>query len=224
MTSDSALTQLPDLEQRVAVLQTLGYVDEDKTVQLKGRVACEMNSADELLASELLFHNFLDALSAPEAVALLSAFVFQQKDASAPKPPPLPRGSQGQPSESGMGTGGPATPVWDPDECGDCAFETLNFGLLEVVLEWANGVPFADICTLTNVPRGSHCADHRAARRDVPRVRERSKNRWERLPCYQDGGGLGSHQAGHRLCGKPLHCMITRVYTCTHTHAHYCYH
>lgn len=59
-------------------------MDIDLVVQLKGRVACEINSGDELIATECLFDNQLDHLTAAEAVALLSALVFQQKDASEP--------------------------------------------------------------------------------------------------------------------------------------------
>ena len=44
---------------------------------MKGRVACEMNTCDELLASEMLFTNVLEPLNPPEAAAVLSALVFQ---------------------------------------------------------------------------------------------------------------------------------------------------
>ncbi len=35
---------MPEFHQRVGVLQQLGYLDDDRTVTLKGRVACEINS------------------------------------------------------------------------------------------------------------------------------------------------------------------------------------
>ena len=54
----------------------LNFVDEQQVVQLKGQVACEMNSANELLSTECLMDNQLEQLTAAEAVALLSAFVF----------------------------------------------------------------------------------------------------------------------------------------------------
>jgi antiviral helicase SKI2 len=44
---------------------------------LKGRVACEMNTCDELIAAEMLFTNVLEPLNPPEAAAVLSALVFQ---------------------------------------------------------------------------------------------------------------------------------------------------
>lgn len=42
--SDASLAALPEFHQRAAVLRQLGYLDADNTVQLKGRVACEINS------------------------------------------------------------------------------------------------------------------------------------------------------------------------------------
>jgi antiviral helicase SKI2 len=65
-------------------LQEVGCIDAELSVQLKGRVACEINSGDELIATECLFENQLADLDAAEAVALLSALVFQQKDVSEP--------------------------------------------------------------------------------------------------------------------------------------------
>jgi superfamily II RNA helicase len=67
------------------VLKELGYVDpEAGTVALKGRAACEINSTqDELLATEALFRGLLTGLTPPEAVALLSALVFQVGGGSA---------------------------------------------------------------------------------------------------------------------------------------------
>ena len=35
---------MPEFHQRVGVLQQLGYLAPDRTVELKGRVCCEINS------------------------------------------------------------------------------------------------------------------------------------------------------------------------------------
>ena len=45
-----------ELASRARVLQRLGHVDEDQVVQLKGRAACEVDTADELLVTELMFN------------------------------------------------------------------------------------------------------------------------------------------------------------------------
>jgi len=43
-----------------------------------------MNSGEELISTECLFENQLDDLEPEEAVAIMSAFVFQQRNASEP--------------------------------------------------------------------------------------------------------------------------------------------
>lgn len=50
--SDQNLQLLPDYEQRVAVLKELNFIDENTSVQLKGRVACEVNSKKALPLNE----------------------------------------------------------------------------------------------------------------------------------------------------------------------------
>lgn len=71
------------MSKQIEVLQEVGCINAELVVQLKGRVACEINSGDELIATECLFDNQLDHLDPAETVALLSALVFQQ-DASEP--------------------------------------------------------------------------------------------------------------------------------------------
>ena len=46
---------------------------------LQGRVACEINSGDELASTELIFGGVLTQLTPEEAVAVLSALVFQAR-------------------------------------------------------------------------------------------------------------------------------------------------
>ena len=57
--SDQNLSLLPDYQQRVEVLKDLGFVDEHLRIQLKGKVACEIHSADELVLTELILENVL---------------------------------------------------------------------------------------------------------------------------------------------------------------------
>lgn len=69
---------------QIDILKEIGCIDADLVVQIKGRVACEMNSGEELICTECLFENQLDDLEPEEAVALMSSFVFQQKNTSEP--------------------------------------------------------------------------------------------------------------------------------------------
>lgn len=56
--SDENLDLLPDYEQRLQVLETMGYIDNQHNVVLKGRVGCEINSGWELIITELVLDNF----------------------------------------------------------------------------------------------------------------------------------------------------------------------
>eukprot|EP00750_Incisomonas_marina_P027149 INCI6145.6.p1 GENE.INCI6145.6~~INCI6145.6.p1 ORF type:complete len:1373 (-),score=295.98 INCI6145.6:1679-5797(-) len=77
--SSEALRLFPDFQQRLKVLVTLDYIDAENAVQLKGRVASEVNTCDELILTELVFENVLFDLNAAECVALLSALIFKKK-------------------------------------------------------------------------------------------------------------------------------------------------
>ncbi|KAK5086363.1 Antiviral helicase ski2 [Lithohypha guttulata] len=85
--SDQNLALLPDYNQRVEVLRDLGFVDEESRVSLKGKVACEIHSSDELVLSECIFENIFADYEPEDIVALLSAFVFQEKTDDLPSPP-----------------------------------------------------------------------------------------------------------------------------------------
>ena len=80
---EDSLANMEDYHTMIKVLQNLRYIDNNRTVQLKGRVACEMGS-HELLVTELVFDNVLTERPPTEIAALLSCLVFQQRNCSAP--------------------------------------------------------------------------------------------------------------------------------------------
>jgi superfamily II RNA helicase len=45
----------------------------------KGLICCEINTCHELLGTEIIFSSLLDPLGPIEAVAFLSALIFQEK-------------------------------------------------------------------------------------------------------------------------------------------------
>ena len=61
------------------VLRRLGCIDEGDVVQTKGRVACEINSADEILITQLIYDGVFNDLTPQQCVALLASIVFQEK-------------------------------------------------------------------------------------------------------------------------------------------------
>ncbi|XP_022147197.1 DExH-box ATP-dependent RNA helicase DExH9 [Momordica charantia] len=86
MRSSSALAFKDELKARKRVLRRLGYITSDDVVELKGKVACEISSANELTLSELMFNGVFKDIKVEEVVSLLSCFVWQEKLQDAAKP------------------------------------------------------------------------------------------------------------------------------------------
>lgn len=155
--SDQNLQLLPDYEQRIQVLRDLGFVDEQSRVQLKGKVACEIHSADELVLTELVLENVLAEYEPEEIVALLSAFVFQEKTDSTPTlTPRLQKGQEAiiRISEKVNNYQVLHQVIQSSEDSNDFASEP-RFGLAEVVYEWAKGMSFNRITDLTDVMEGT---------------------------------------------------------------------
>ncbi|KAJ7292904.1 ATP-dependent RNA helicase [Mycena rebaudengoi] len=150
--SDQNLELIPDYEQRIEVLQELKFIDENSTVLLKGRVACEINSANELVLTELILENTLANYEPEEVVALLSCFVFQEK--TDVEPAMSPRLEEGRAAILAI-----SDRVGRIQDLHKVAVEdfrsNLKFGLVEVVYEWAKGMPFEQITGLTDVAEGT---------------------------------------------------------------------
>ncbi|BAT16699.1 Os12g0279000 [Oryza sativa Japonica Group] len=86
MRSSTALAFKDELKARKRVLRRLGYITSEDVVEVKGKVACEISSADELTLTELMFSGTLKDATVEQMVALLSCFVWQEKLQDAPKP------------------------------------------------------------------------------------------------------------------------------------------
>lgn len=55
--SDQNLELIPDYEQRLDVLRELRFIDENSTVLLKGRVACEVSPGADPFMKIYMFDN-----------------------------------------------------------------------------------------------------------------------------------------------------------------------
>lgn len=76
--SNQSLTLYPEYQYKLDVLKRLNYIDDQHSVTLKGRVACEMGS-NELMITELVLCNTFNDMDSAEIAALLSSLVFQGK-------------------------------------------------------------------------------------------------------------------------------------------------
>ncbi|KAH9877250.1 hypothetical protein IAQ61_002614 [Plenodomus lingam] len=155
--SDQNLQLLPDYEQRIHVLKDLGFIDESSRVELKGKVACEIHSADELVLTELILENVLASYEPEEIVALLSAFVFQEKTEIEPTlTASLSRGVAKiiEISEKVNQIQTLHQVILSADDSNDFVSKP-RFGMVEVVYEWARGMSFNRITDLTDVMEGT---------------------------------------------------------------------
>jgi len=64
---------------RSQVLRKLGMIDEEGIVTLKGRAACEIDTADELLTTEMMFNGTFNGLDKHQLVSLVSCLVPGEK-------------------------------------------------------------------------------------------------------------------------------------------------
>ncbi|XP_076455159.1 superkiller complex protein 2-like isoform X1 [Babylonia areolata] len=150
--SDQSLQLLPEYHQRMEVLRALNYIDDHNAVQLKGRVACEISN-HELMITELVFENVLTELHPTDIAAILSCMVFEQKHCSDPElSKTLEEGKQKVLSKAEQ-IGGLQKEAGMKVAVGDYK-DMFHFGLMEVVFEWARGMPFSEITALTDVQEG----------------------------------------------------------------------
>mmetsp|Transcript_9153 Transcript_9153/g.17264 ORF Transcript_9153/g.17264 Transcript_9153/m.17264 type:complete len:1005 (+) Transcript_9153:245-3259(+) len=139
------------------VLRRLGHIDKDNVIQLKGRVACEISTADELVITELLLGGKFNGLTPPQAAALLSCVVYGEGGANDDDEVPIPqemtqafRTMQAAAKHIAQVQTDANIPT-DPDEY----VKKFKPDLIEPVLKWCQGAMFAEICGLTKVFEGS---------------------------------------------------------------------
>lgn len=158
MISDENLNLLPDYEQRLDVLETLGFIDEHHNVVLKGRVACEINSGWELVLTELILDNFLGDFEAEEIVALLSCFVYEGRTNEEEPPCITPRLERGKEkileiASKLIGIFSDKQVILTADE--EEFTERKRFALVNVVYEWSRGLSFNEIMQMSVEAEGT---------------------------------------------------------------------
>ncbi|KAL1498076.1 hypothetical protein ABEB36_008933 [Hypothenemus hampei] len=149
-----SILQLDELKCRKRVLRRLGYCTNTDVIQLKGRVACEVSSADELLITEMLFNGLFGSLTAPQACALLSCFVCDGKSNETPKLSEELSGPLRQMQDLARRI---AKVSNDARLTLDESVYLAQFKpyLMDVVFAWCNGSSFAELCHMTDIFEGS---------------------------------------------------------------------
>lgn len=146
--------QLDELKCRKRVLRRLGFTSQSDVIEMKGRVACEISTGDELLLTEMIFNGVFNQLTSEQCAALLSCFVFDEKSEANQTldnelKAPLHVLQEGARRIAKVSLESKLT----FDE--EVYVRSFKVELMNVVMEWCKGKTFAHLCTLTDVFEGS---------------------------------------------------------------------
>ncbi|KAF7277949.1 hypothetical protein GWI33_009065 [Rhynchophorus ferrugineus] len=149
-----SVLQLDELKSRKRVLRRLGYCSDADVIQLKGRVACELSSADELLLTEMIFNGLFGTLTPQQVCALLSCFVCEERNLEAPKLTETLSGPLRQMQEFARRIAKVSIEARLPlDE--ETYVEQFKPFLMDIVFSWCNGASFSQLCKMTDIFEGS---------------------------------------------------------------------
>ncbi|KAF9036911.1 antiviral helicase [Hymenopellis radicata] len=142
-----------ELKSRKRVLRRLDFIKSD-ILELKGRVACEISTGDELLLTNLLFDGVFNTLGPEQCAALLSCFVLDEKSENPTKitselAAPL-RILQEQARRIAKVSN---ESKLDLDE--NAYVSSFRVELMEAVMCWCGGGSFTDTFKLTDMFEGS---------------------------------------------------------------------
>lgn len=152
------LAQVPQLETELRnmkkVLHKMGYCSQNDVIHMKGRVACEITTGDELLLTEMLFNGVFADLTTHQINALLSCFVFDEKT----EHPTRLKDELQQPLEIMQNLAKKIVSVskesnLDIDE--QTYIEKFRPSLMDVVYGWSRGASFCEIFSQSDAYEGS---------------------------------------------------------------------
>jgi len=151
--TDNVILQ-DELKSMKRVLRRLGFLTKDNVVDVKGRVAAEINTSDELVVTEMLFSGFFAELTTEQIVAIMSCFVFEEKSESSVKCKKDLEGPLRQLQDIARRV---STVAKEAKIDVDVEEYVKKFkpDLIEVMFAWCKGASFAEICKMTDVFEGS---------------------------------------------------------------------
>lgn len=153
----------PVLKRMRRVLRRLQFTTEEDVIDVKGRVACELQASDELLLVEMLFNGVFNDMTPQHIAALLSCFVFDTEkkgqdvsEAIAQLPATLQKDLAVPLKTMQQLARRVATVMLEckieisPDQY----VNKFSPGMANVVFQWSSGAKFSEICKLTSVFEG----------------------------------------------------------------------
>ncbi|KAF2399318.1 ATP-dependent RNA helicase-like protein DOB1 [Trichodelitschia bisporula] len=149
-----SVIQMDELAARKRVLRRLGFIDAAEVVQLKARVACEINTGDELVLTELLFNRFFNELTPEQCAACLSCFIYEEKSNEAFRvEEALAKPFRDIQAQARVVAKVSLESKLALDE--EKYVKSFKPDLMTVVHAWSKGASFAEICKMTEIYEGS---------------------------------------------------------------------
>jgi len=148
------------------VLRRLGHISEEGVIQNKGRVACEVSTCDELLATELMYSGVFNELEPAQLAALLSCLIVDAQNSAGGK-----EGSSSGETSAQIKTLAMRQPYDQLKALARHIAEVVrdsrlpieveeyvnkcSHALVDIVIEWCDGCKFVDIMKMTEEYEGS---------------------------------------------------------------------
>ena len=146
-----------DLKSMKRIMRRLGLINKDDIVQLKGRVAGEISSCDELVATELLMSGFFHNLQPSEIAAVISCMVHDESGADKSKFI-LKNDVLNDAYQRIQDQAKKLLDIYH--ECKLNIDDTVYLSsfkpqLIDITYKWCEGASFGEICKLTDTYEGS---------------------------------------------------------------------
>eukprot|EP01006_Ploeotia_vitrea_P011915 TRINITY_DN31653_c0_g1_i1.p1 TRINITY_DN31653_c0_g1~~TRINITY_DN31653_c0_g1_i1.p1 ORF type:complete len:959 (-),score=119.94 TRINITY_DN31653_c0_g1_i1:119-2995(-) len=143
-----------ELKKMCRVLRRLEFIDKSNVLTTRGHMACEINAAEELLITEMIFQGQFGELEPIQIATLLSCLVCDEKSTDQPE---IPKGMEA-PLKKCKDTMAQIVKVkleskMEIEE--DKELAKINPAVIEVVHKWMNGKTFAETIKGTTVFEGS---------------------------------------------------------------------
>eukprot|EP00474_Spongospora_subterranea_P009620 CRZ10078.1 hypothetical protein [Spongospora subterranea] len=142
-----------ELKSRLRLLRRLHYVDADGLILPKGRLACEIDSLDEILATELMVDGVFTDLDECETAAFVSCLQTEQEKGGMPVPSSL-TSAFGALRSTARRIGELSVEVNMPLDV-ESYVGQFTGAMAAIVLNWSRGMSFHELCQKTTVFEGS---------------------------------------------------------------------
>ncbi|KAF0983071.1 hypothetical protein FDP41_011049 [Naegleria fowleri] len=148
-----------ELKKMMRVLRRLGFATEDNVITAKGRVACELSSADSLVITEMVYNGAFSDLTPEQSIAVLSCFASEVS------------GGQSREDDKATLAEDLRKPYEDLEKAArrvaevsveskldldvEKYLQSFPCNMMNLTYAWCNGAQFVEICKMTEMFEGS---------------------------------------------------------------------